>query len=191
MEKGESHFIHCHTGCHCLNPHHIVRWIQHLTSLGRVGETTAQVNRRPSKHLLREQEIPVSADIMAWEQWTAERNGCSLSEEDCYVEYIDMVKLSKLLTNDPRMYTSWRSQAVSYIRPCQFCTESGPGVVNQHRFTWDDYCLDARSFAQDPRFCLSVMAEIAAGPFPLQWTILEPPLMSLAECSYTFHLRAE
>ncbi len=21
--KGESHFIHCHTGCHCLNPHHI------------------------------------------------------------------------------------------------------------------------------------------------------------------------
>ncbi|STF69041.1 Predicted membrane protein (DUF2254) [Escherichia coli] len=22
-ERGESHFIHCHTGCHCLNPHHI------------------------------------------------------------------------------------------------------------------------------------------------------------------------
>ncbi len=191
MEKGGEYFIHCHTGCHCLNPHHIASLIQHLTSLGRVGETTAQVEQAPSKHLLREQEIPVSADIHGWEQWTAERNGCSLSEEDWLCEYIDMVKLSKLLTNDPCHVYSWRSQAVSYIRPCQFCTWVRPGVVNQHRFTWDAYCLGCTSFAQDPRFCLSVMAEIACRAFPLQWTILEPPLMSLAEVFDTFHLRAE
>jgi hypothetical protein len=46
----------------------------------------------------------------------------SLSEEIGYVEYIDMVKLSSLLSNDPRHVYLVAQQAVSYIHPCQFCT---------------------------------------------------------------------
>lgn len=47
---------------------------------------------------------------------------------------------------------------------------------------------DARSFAQDPRFCLSVMAEIACRALSPAVNDPEPPLMSLAEVFVYFPL---
>ncbi|MDF8463761.1 DUF2254 domain-containing protein [Escherichia coli] len=78
------------------------------------------------------------------------------------VEYVDMVKLSKLLTNDPR-HVYLVAQPGSFIHPSTPVLYLSQGQESSISTDLLETIIvsDVRSFAQDPRFCLSVMAEIA------------------------------
>ncbi|HBW9021770.1 TPA: DUF2254 domain-containing protein, partial [Klebsiella pneumoniae] len=73
-----------------------------------------------------------------------------------------MVKLSKLLTNDPR-HVYLVAQPGSFIHPSMPVLYLSQGQESSISADLLETIIvsDVRSFAQDPRFCLSVMAEIA------------------------------
>ncbi|WP_227542057.1 DUF2254 family protein [Klebsiella pneumoniae] len=79
-----------------------------------------------------------------------------------YVEYINMVKLSKLLTNDPR-HVYLVAQPGSFIHPSMpvlYLSQGQESSISADLLRR----LLSRMYVhlpQDPRFCLSVMAEIA------------------------------
>lgn len=79
-----------------------------------------------------------------------------------YVEYIDMVKLAILLSNDPR-HIYLTAQPGRFIHPSKpvLYLSQGQGPLIRTDLLEGIIVSDVRSFAQDPRFCLSVMAEIA------------------------------
>ncbi|MDW5657489.1 DUF2254 family protein, partial [Klebsiella pneumoniae] len=81
----------------------LLRWIQHLTSLGRVGETTAKVEQAAIESFIARARNPFLGGY-PWLENNEQPKGtvAVYPKKIGYVEYIDMVKLSKLLTNDPR-----------------------------------------------------------------------------------------
>ncbi|WP_408698548.1 DUF2254 family protein, partial [Acinetobacter baumannii] len=72
------------------------------------------------------------------------------------------MKLSKLLTNDPR-HVYLVAQPGSFIHPSMPVLYLSQGQESSISADLLETIIvsDVRSFAQDPRFCLSVMAEIA------------------------------
>lgn len=141
----------------------LLRWIQHLTSLGRVGETTAKVEQAAIETFIARAKSPCLGGY-PWLENNEQPKGtvAVYPEKIGYVEYIDMVKLGSLLSNDPR-HVYLVAQPGSFIHPSMpvlylssgqessICTDLLETII----------VSDVRSFAQDPRFCLSVMAEIA------------------------------
>lgn len=143
----------------------IIRWTEHLSRLGRVGETTDRVEAAASKAIVAragnpclggrqlndpEHDIPRSATPIY-----AARTG--------YVEHIDVAALSACAE---------KAEADVYI----WCLP-GAFVHAKRPLAWVDGVLDdeasaslrsafsiddERSFDQDPRFGLSVLAEIAS-----------------------------
>ena len=170
MEKGESHFIHCHTGCHCLNPHHIASLDTAFDLSWEVGETTAQVEQAAIETFIARERNPCLGGY-PWLENNEQPKGtvAVYPKKIGYVEYIDMVKLSKLLTNDPR-HVYLVAQPGSFIHPSMPVLYLSQGRSRQSAPIYLRRLLspDARSFAQDPRFCLSVMAEIACRALSLQ-----------------------
>ncbi|MDM8927589.1 DUF2254 family protein, partial [Escherichia coli] len=72
------------------------------------------------------------------------------------------IMVSKLLTNDPR-HVYLVAQPGSFIHPSMpvlYLSQGQESSINTDLLE-TIIVSDARSFAQDPRFCLSVMAEIA------------------------------
>ncbi|HFT5408034.1 TPA: DUF2254 domain-containing protein, partial [Escherichia coli] len=141
----------------------LLRWIQHLTSLGRVGETTAQVEQAAIETFIARARNPCLGGY-PWLENNEQPKGtvAVYPKKIGYVEYIDMVKLSKLLTNDPR-HVYLVAQPGSFIHPSMpvlYLSQGQESSINTDLLE-TIIVSDARSFAQDPRFCLSVMAEIA------------------------------
>ena len=73
-----------------------------------------------------------------------------------------MLKLSRLLTEDPR-HVYLVAQPGSFIHPSMpvLYLSQGQGPLISKDLLDTIIVSDVRSFSQDPRFCLSVMAEIA------------------------------
>ncbi|MFT4427456.1 DUF2254 domain-containing protein [Enterobacter hormaechei] len=142
----------------------LLRWIQHLTSLGRVSETTAKVEQAATETLIERAKNPCLGGY-PWLENNEQPKGTVAVYPDKigYVEYIDMAKLSWLLTDDPR-HVYLVAQPGSYIhpsRPALFLSQEQGQFVSTALLE-AIMVSDVRSFAQDPRFCLSVMAEIAS-----------------------------
>ncbi len=97
----------------------LLRWIQHLTSLGRVGETTAQVEQAAIETFIARARNPCLGGY-PWLENNEQPKGtvAVYPKKIGYVEYIDMVKLSKLLTNDPR-HVYLVAQPGSFIHPSE------------------------------------------------------------------------
>lgn len=141
----------------------LLRWIQHLTALGRVGETTAKVEQAAIETFIARAKHPYLGGY-PWLESKEQPKGtvAVYPEEIGYVEYIDIVKLDRLLTDDPR-HVYLVAQPGSFIHPSMpvafLSQDQGPLIITELLETI--IISDVRSFAQDPRFCLSVMAEIA------------------------------
>ncbi len=147
----------------------LLRWIDHLTRLGRVGETTDRVEgatRQALKARLRDpclggrplhdliddlpgETIPITAEVVG------------------YIQHIDMPALSRLSeANDADIYVKALPGKFVYPHvPIAWITKPGNEVdIDTLReavcnaFSIDD----ERSFDQDPRFGLAVMSEIAS-----------------------------
>ncbi len=115
----------------------LLRWIQHLTSLGRVGETTAKVEQAAIETFIARARNPFLGGYPWLESHEQPKGTIAVYPKKIgYVEYIDMVKLSKLLTNDPRhVYLVAQPRQFHTSVHASFVPESVPGLINQHRFT--------------------------------------------------------
>lgn len=114
----------------------MLRWIQHLTSLGRVGETTAKVEQAAIETFIARARNPCLGGY-PWLENNEQPKGtvAVYPKKIGYVEYINMVKLSKLLTNDPR-HVYLVAQPSSFIHPSMPVLYLSQGrVINQRRFT--------------------------------------------------------
>ena len=134
-----------------------------MTSLGRVGETTAKVEQAAIETFIARARNPCLGGY-PWLENNEQPKGtvAVYPKKIGYVEYIDMVKLSKLLTNDPR-HIYLVAQPGSFIHPSMPVLYLSQGQESSISADLLETIIvsDVRSFAQDPRFCLSVMAEIA------------------------------
>lgn len=143
----------------------LIRWIGHLSKLGRVGETSRQVEET-TRRALRERAQkpwlggnPFSGDPADIPEPAA---GVFYSGTG-YVQYIDLDKLNKLAgEQDAGLYlTQLPGSFVSPYKPLLFANRQ---VSHQ----WRQKLLgafvvgDERNFEQDPRFGLCVLAEIAS-----------------------------
>lgn len=141
----------------------LLRWIQHLTALGRVGETTAKVEQAAIQTFIARARNPYLGGY-PWLEYKEQPKGtvAVYPKKIGYVEYIDMVKLSRLLTNDPR-HVYLVAQPGSFIHPSMPVLYLSLGQESSISIDLLETIIvsDVRSFSQDPRFCLSVMAEIA------------------------------
>jgi uncharacterized membrane protein len=146
----------------------LLRWIDHLTSLGRVGETTERVEKATRQALetrLAEPhlggkplcDVPDAIPARAFAV-TAETIG--------YVQNVDMPALSKFCdANDADVFVNalpgafiYADTTLAWIAPVA-ADEDLDAFREQLRAA---FLIDEeRSFDQDPRFGLSVLSEIA------------------------------
>lgn len=142
----------------------LLRWIQHLSLLGRVGETTSRVEEATRKALENRMNTPYLGG-KAWLPGVQPPSGAMAlyPTQIGYIQHVDMQILDE------------GAQAIGgelYLA-CQTGAFVHPGqpilwLVSSTRNSEAETLLDAltigaeRSFDQDPRFGLAVLAEIAS-----------------------------
>jgi uncharacterized membrane protein len=141
----------------------LLRWIDRLSSLGRVGDTTAQVEHVTLKALHQRLEQPyLGGNPLPENSFYKTLARPVFPTRIGYIQHLDMPALAKLTRDE-------RSRVYVNVLPGSFVDPSCPlawveGLDEQH----DDEFRDAfvlgeqRTFEHDPRFGLSVMAEIAS-----------------------------
>ncbi|HEX4500134.1 MAG TPA: DUF2254 domain-containing protein [Scandinavium sp.] len=139
----------------------LLRWIQHLSLLGRVGETTLRVEEATRSAL----ENRVNVPYMGGNLWTAPpKDALPLYPAEIgYIQNIDVAMLNEFAVDkDVQLYLPCQigafihpAQAIVWLTPARDDIETSPIL--------DAITIHAeRSFDQDPRFGLSVLAEIAS-----------------------------
>ncbi|EGM1627967.1 DUF2254 domain-containing protein [Salmonella enterica] len=142
----------------------LLRWIQHLTSLGRVEETTSRVEDAAIKAFLNRAESPYLGGF-PWLEFERQPPGSFplYSEQIGYIEHIDTEKLNFALKGSlTHVYLN--------VQPGSFVHPSVPVMYTTVECFPEQRSMmiaalsisDTRSFTQDPRFCLCVMSEIAS-----------------------------
>lgn len=142
----------------------LIRWIDHLSRLGHVGDTTGRVERAAARALTQRMENPClggrplqdpDRDIPA----AARPIG---SDTVGYVQHVDVEALSKCAEQHGGevFVTAVPGTLVDRLRPLGWVTGMNNDVDDAVRSA---FTLDAqRTFEQDPRFGLSVLSEIAS-----------------------------
>lgn len=141
----------------------LLRWIQHLTLLGRVGETTAKVERAALEAFSARALNPCLGGY-PWFESDTQPAGTTAVYPECigYVEHIDIGKLASSLEDSPT-HVYLVGQPGSFVhpsKPIMYVTGDANSALYPELLSAVTVS-DMRSFIQDPRFCLSVMAEIA------------------------------
>lgn len=141
----------------------LLRWIQHLTALGRVGETTAKVERAALATFSARAQNPCFG-ASTWLECGTQPAGTVAVSPECigYIEHIDIGKLASSLS-DSQIHVYLIGQPGSFVHPSQpvmYVTNNANSTIYSELLSALSVS-DVRSFNQDPRFCLSVMAEIA------------------------------
>lgn len=143
----------------------LIRWIEHLSRLGRVGETSELVERVAEKALLARARDPyLGANPLVNHDRDIPGNAIPVrSDQTGDIQYLDMEKLDHLsrehdldiyVISQPGSFVSVSSILVYVDKPVSRETRRelrGAFVIGHER-----------SFEQDPRFGLCVLAEIAA-----------------------------
>lgn len=143
----------------------ILRWIEHLTRLGRVGETTDRVEKVAASAIRERAEQPFLGGH-ALRDPAKDRPADArplFSTATGYVQHIDMAALSALAERlSGRVFVAALPGCfVHAARPIAYVEAALDDA--QATMLRDAFLIDnARSFDQDPRFGLSVLAEIAS-----------------------------
>ncbi|MHB9842003.1 DUF2254 domain-containing protein [Paraburkholderia terrae] len=142
----------------------LLRWIDHLARLGRMSETTDRVEKAAVQALEERRQHPFLGGSPLYETMSVPVNARDIySSKIGYVQHIDIQALGKLTTGeeDRAIYV--------HVLPGSFVDRRTrlASLVGQETASDDDvrtaFSIDARrSFEQDPRFGLSVLAEIAS-----------------------------
>ena len=151
----------------------LLRWIDHLTRLGRVGETTDRVEQAAAKALDERWREPWLGGVALRDRARAIPPDARVVEAGVigYLQHVDMSALSRLCAErDMELYLNVNPGAFVYFRtPLAWMGPSGgkaqeaPDDEAAAETIRRAFSIGAeRSFDQDPRFGLVVMSEIAS-----------------------------
>ncbi|MDR2871087.1 MAG: DUF2254 domain-containing protein [Xanthomonadaceae bacterium] len=145
----------------------LLRWINHLAILGRIGETTDRVEQAASQALQQRTKLPyLGGRPLPGKDAIPSNLSKIFPREIGYIQLVDMRALENIASDhDCEFYL--------HVLPGSFVDPSEPLVSStQVDEKMEKRILDAftigirRSFDQDPRFGLSVLSEIAARALP-------------------------
>ncbi len=141
----------------------LLRWIEHLSGLGRVGRTTAQVEARVKDALLQHCAHPNLGGQVLQDDSPPENANTVFAGSPGYVQHIDVAALAQCAAQHGChiAITALPGTLVHTTRPLGWYT----GAENQALADGFQDCFTIgmeRSFEQDPRFGLSVLSEIAS-----------------------------
>ncbi|ALU61561.1 DUF2254 domain-containing protein [Pseudomonas syringae] len=146
----------------------LLRWIDHLSKLGRVGETIDRVEVATISALVNRRKLPYLGGCAYSEQLEVSDPGCKIfSREVGYVQHIDVHALEAF---------AQKHVVLIYLEilPGSFVNEGEllAQVVTAGAEVFDEGHVDSilstisigtrRTFEHDPRFGLSVLSEIAS-----------------------------
>lgn len=142
----------------------LLRWIEHLSRLGRVGETTARIEEVTAKALA-ERARASALDAAVWSGRQQERppgTRAVFPRRVGYVQHVDLSSLDACFSG--RGVEAWLCAVpggfVAPTRPLAWLR--GPAFDDEAGQLCKAFSIsDERSFDQDPRFGLCVLAEIA------------------------------
>lgn len=147
----------------------LLRWINHLTNIGRLGETTTRVETVARNALEKRISTPFlgGSPLFKGQDAIPEEAIDIKSFQSGYVQYVDMNKLSHIAEKaNATVYLI--SLPGVFLQPDDLI---GHVVWNKEKMTEDDLrthmCKaitigDERDFDQDPRFGLTVLSEIGS-----------------------------
>jgi uncharacterized membrane protein len=139
----------------------LLRWIDHLSRLGRVTETTARVEKAAAEAIRLYCEQPHMGGCAPVDMPGSARP--VYASEIGYVQHLDMGALSDIAERGKgRIFV--RATPGSFVTPADpVAFAEGLDVAEQEAEIRGCYTIaDVRSFDQDPRFGASVLAEIAS-----------------------------
>lgn len=140
----------------------LLRWIDYLTRLGRVGETTEVVEKATADALQSRHALPYLGGLCLEDDGDYPAGSVPVvSSSIGYVQHIDMNRLQEMAESlDARLLSLvLPGTFVDGRRPLARIASTDEGV---HQVIRGCYSIAAeRSFDQDPRFGMSVLAEIA------------------------------
>ena len=140
-----------------------IRWIERLTTLGRVNETNGLIERSAAKAITERAHQPTFGCNRLDTLVTLPDENMVISEAGGYVQYLNAKRLSALADeNDVDIYVlTLPGKYVSTGTPLAILTKALPEETLQTLcscFT----IAEQRTFEQDPRFGLCVLAEVAS-----------------------------
>ncbi len=142
----------------------LVRWIDHLSTLGRVTETTAQVEQAAAAAMRDRRDNPFLGAACWRDAASGPPEGTTpvFASEIGYVQHVDMAALAEVADEtDGRVFVAALPGVfVDPSRPVAWLAGLGEDAAEHVRaaFAIDD----VRSFDQDPRFGLCVLSEIGS-----------------------------
>ncbi len=144
----------------------LLRWIEHLSVLGRVGETTDRVEKAARSALGQRIENPYLGGRRLAHSSAAMQEGAAAIYTDVtgYVQHLDMERLSDFAEEkEGEIYLGASPGTfVHPARPLLWLRGCEVGEEEEDNLRGAFSLADARSFVQDPRFGISVLAEIAS-----------------------------
>jgi uncharacterized membrane protein len=147
----------------------LLRWIDHLTTLGHVGETTSRVENAAARAIEARRQNPYLGGSPLPDRRDADPDRMTpvLAKSIGYVQHIDMPALSTLaeridgeihvLVNPGALV--YPDSAVAYLAPSRAVKEEEPAPEDVLRRALT--IGNERNFDQDPRFGLVVLSETA------------------------------
>ncbi|MTH79948.1 DUF2254 domain-containing protein [Paracoccus aestuariivivens] len=136
----------------------LLRWIDHLTRLGRVGETTERVEDAAREAL----EARLTRPYLGGKPLVGPANGIEVcSTEVGYLQHIDMAALSDWAESASATIALLHTPGAFLHHGRVIAVVDGP--LDDPTPIRDAFTIGTiRSFDQDPRFGLAVMSEIAS-----------------------------
>jgi uncharacterized membrane protein len=141
----------------------LLRWIDHLTRLGRVNETTKRVEAATAAALAAWRDAPHlgGRELRPEERIAPEGAAIVRASSIGYIKHIDMERLAEL-TDETGAALNILVRPGTFVhtaRPLAYVAQGklDPNVVSQAFVIGDE-----RTFLQDPLYGLAVMAEIAS-----------------------------
>lgn len=146
----------------------LIRWIQHITRLGRLSDSTDRVEQASVRTLIAHRRDP-QLGAATWDRDAAPAAADAvplLAERVGYVRHLDVATLAGKLAPEQRVWVLARPGAfVGPNRPLALVGRVEGAPIPEDRLAslrvaWS--VADTRSYDQDPRFGLCVLAEVAS-----------------------------
>lgn len=143
----------------------LIHWIEHLTKLGRVGATTQLVEKVTADSLLARAKKPcLGANPLINPDEQIPPDAYAIKAEKIgYIQFIDIEKLSEIAKkHDARFYLP--SLPGTFVTTITTLAMADCDISEEDREKISSCFVieDERSYEQDPRFGLCILAEIAA-----------------------------
>lgn len=147
----------------------LIRWIEHLSKLGRVGETTRLVEKETRQSLKRRAKTPfLGGSPLETPETAIFEDAHAIPAPECgYVKTVDMERLSELTEAcGLRIYVT--AVPGTFVGPNRALVRvEGELEEKDRKAIVSAFILgDERSYEQDPRFGLCVLSEIASRSAP-------------------------